>query len=186
MQIDKLIIAPKGKWKGINETRRIKHLVKRLPSPLVKKLIETETTIRLTTRPITTFTDMKNLKGISPPTWNGITWDEILGVAQGNKIILRYGCDKELYYGTVSMVLHEIGHAVDYIESKITARCKIFNAIWERERKNLINASNIVNEQKDEFYAETFAMFYLNSYTRNKLRLQAPLTYSYFKDYIYN
>lgn len=61
--------------------------------------------------PVSSHPEMAQYRGVAPRGWPpGKTWDDIAGCAEGGTVFLGSGPP----YGSVSIALHESGHAFDY------------------------------------------------------------------------
>ena len=84
-------------------------------------------------------------------------------------------------------LLHEIGHAVDYIRD-IGYRSngqEFFNIyLQERDKLNFGLNQEYHKSSSIEFFANAFANYFYSDYTNQQLKENLPQTYTYIRDYI--
>ena len=79
-----------------------------------------------------------------------------------------------------STLLHEMGHASDFALGKgdYISNSNKFTDIYEAEKDKLFKENEYVRDSINEYFAETFLMYYTKNYI---LRIEAPKTYAYLK-----
>lgn len=181
--ISNLIILPKGNY-DINEANKMIGRIEKIPSPILQELYKENVNIILSTTNITEVKEYEYLKGVTPKGWEGTgkTWDDVPG-AGGKPVVARIGySDPGEAHGSVNLELHETAHAIDaYVFDNISSS-EEYKAIWGKEVVNLfVNEAYFVN-YSEEYFAETYAIFYLNEVENLKLKEKAPLTYEFIKN----
>ena len=80
-----------------------------------------------------------------------------------------------------STLLHEVGHATDYVlgGGGFISDGDSFSDIYNEEKDLLFADNSYIRESKNEYFAETFSMYYNQNY---QLRTKAPKTYNYIKN----
>lgn len=80
-----------------------------------------------------------------------------------------------------SSLIHEIGHAIDYVYGKgnFLSDSKSFVDIYELEKDSLFTNDVYVKSSNKEYFAESYVKFCVEPYS---LKNKAPKTYKYFKD----
>lgn len=88
-------------------------------------------------------------------------------------------------------MLHEIGHTWDTISFRFS-NAQAFTSIFTSEHFHLFNTNvfkespqnylNYYNDYCEEYFAECFALYFLNSQSNNLLHQYAPLTWNYIKN----
>ncbi len=135
--------------------------------------------------PITEQPEFAHLKGVVPRGHTN-SWDEIPG-AGGHVSMARVGYSE---YGkghsTINLELHEYGHVVDSFTVGVqVSETEEFKAIHAAEVDSLMNS----NSQRDyydiveEYFGETFAMYYYTAESRAELAEKAPRTFAFFNDF---
>jgi hypothetical protein len=84
-------------------------------------------------------------------------------------------------HGSVNLELHEIAHSIDKLVFQNVSKSKEFQLIWEEERGILFPGNSYFILHSEEFFAETFAMYYLNDETKLQLKKLVPQTYDFFQ-----
>ncbi|RFU61161.1 hypothetical protein D0466_19185 [Peribacillus glennii] len=150
-----------------------------IPAKLLKQLYENGYNIKLVNGPITNEPEMEEFKGVTPRGWEGtgLTWDDVPG-AGGNPVIVRIGySERGKGHGAINLELHETAHAIDYMLD--ISHSSKFIKVWKAEQKKVLKASYY--QYPEEYFAETFAMYYLSSASRKQLSAKAPLTVKFIK-----
>lgn len=181
MLLDNLIVLV-DKTYDQDEVHNIISRISNISHPILKGLVDDRVTIRLINEPITDDPNFSYLKGVTPRGWEGTgkTWDDIPG-AGGNPTIIRVGySEKGKGHGTINLELHEIGHAADGWVFEDVSKSDEFKSIWKKEVSNLFKADSYFNSYSEEYFAEVFAMYFLNDSEKEKVRKSAPRTYDFF------
>jgi|GEM_PF-759561 len=181
--ISNLIVLPHESY-NVNEANRMIGRIERIPSPILQELFKKNIKIILSNTNITAVKEYEYLKGVTPRGWEdtGKTWDDIPG-AGGKPVVARIGySDPGEAHGSVNLELHETAHAIDaYVFNNISSS-EEYKAIWSKEVVNLFGNEAYFVNYSEEYFAETFAMFYLNGAENSKLKEKAPLTYEFIKN----
>lgn len=79
-----------------------------------------------------------------------------------------------------SSLIHEIGHAIDYLYGggDFVSKREDFMGIYELEKDKLIEKDDYLKSSSSEYFAEAYMKYYLNTYS---LKVKAPKTYEYLK-----
>jgi hypothetical protein len=116
-----------------------------------------------------------------PRGWEGTgkTWDDVPGVS-GNPIAIRIGYSEPgKGHGAVNLELHETAHTVDSYLFNAVSSTKEFKDIWKKEANDLFGDNSYFLSYCDEYFAEAFAMFYLDNDHKFELSNRAPLTFKF-------
>lgn len=134
--------------------------------------------------PLTDLPEFSHLEGVTPRGWeaSGSTWDVVPG-AGGYVTAARIGYSEPGNgHSTTNLELHEYGHAVDTYAGGFTiSETEEFRSIMNEE-KDALFSDHEVSEYFDtpsEYFAEVFAMYYLNEDTRSELESRAPQTHEF-------
>ena len=135
--------------------------------------------------PITEQPEFAHLKGVVPRGHTN-SWDEIPG-AGGHVSMARIGYSE---YGkghsTINLELHEYGHVVDSFTVGVqVSETEEFRAIHAEEVDQLFGGSSQREyyNMAEEYFGETFAMYYYTDDSRSELAGKAPKTYAFFEDF---
>jgi Pro-Pro endopeptidase len=134
---------------------------------------------KLTDEPTARYLRRKTPRGYTFP-W--ITWDDVPGLG-GNRIVLvKIGhSESGKGHGSINLELHEVAHSVDRIVFDGIRSKPRFLEIWRKEASNLFPGNLYFINYPEEYFAESFAMYYYSEETRQHLKEAAPLTYQYIK-----
>lgn len=181
--IEKLVILPEGSYNKEEGNKIIKRISNIYPG-ILKRFLDKGICIKLTNTPVTELPELEYLRGIVPRGWQstGKTWDDVPGVS-GNPIVIRIGYSEPgMGHSSANLELHETAHTVDsYLLSSISAT-KEFKEIWKKEVKSLFGQNSYYNSYPDEYFAEAFAMFYLDGEYKYELSYKAPLTFNFIEN----
>jgi len=170
------------------------NILNRLPNKVIKKIYDRKFRIKLQNNVI----QIKSNENIGKLT-----------LAQGitdyntNTITVAYykedkHCKDILFKDTNKITtLHEIGHLWDSDQYgcsrfSIKAGKDVLKSIREKEAINLLNTKNFscssdnylkyFRDYSQEYYAECFALYFLNTQSNNILKNSAPMTYKYIEN----
>lgn len=182
--VNQLIIADKG-YEQSPEVSNIKSRISKIPISLLGKLKEKGVKIKLTAAPITNLPEYAYLKGQVPRGWEGTnrTWDDVPGIGGSSVVAIRIGYSEPGNgHSSSNLELHEIAHTIDSLVYNNLSSAKGFKEIWGKERVLLFGDNSYYKNYPEEYFAETFAMYYLNEETRKLLKKKAPLTAVFFEN----
>ena len=122
----------------------------------------------------------RHSKGITPRgwEWTGLTWDDIPG-SGGNNVLVRISRSEYGHgHGTTSLELHEMAHNIDKCVFQNISASEEWKTLMDRESKELYpNDINYMTAFSEEYFAESYMLYYLNAETRQWLQEKAPNTY---------
>ena len=152
-----------------------------LPESILRKVIEERIYVSLFNGKLTDNPSARNLSGITPRGYNlGKTWDEVPGVGGSKMVLVKIGSsDRGSGHGSVNLELHELAHSLDRHVYKLIREDPEFLGIWKIESKLLFPGRDYFLNFPEEYFAETFAMYYLGGEYQQLLREIAPQTYGY-------
>lgn len=174
--------------KGYETNTDVKGIMKRLssiPITTLQKLQKNGVTIKLVDQPITSVPEYSYLKGQVPRGWEGTdkTWDDVPGIGGTTVIVVRIGYSEYgKGHGSVNLELHETAHTIDSFVYQELSSTSSFKKIWSKETVALFGENDYYKNYAEEYFAETFAMYYYSSATRNILKSKAPQTYTFFQN----
>lgn len=153
----------------------------RLPLTMLSKINQQGIKIKLFTGSLTDNPTAKHLQGVKPRGYVGnTTWDDVPGIGGSKTILVKIGASKPGNgHSSVNLELHELAHSIDrYVYNEIRNNSR-FLKIWEQERGVLFRDSTYLTTFPEEYFAETFAMYFLNDATNEKLQRLAPKTFEF-------
>ncbi|MGG4168397.1 anthrax toxin lethal factor-related metalloendopeptidase [Rossellomorea vietnamensis] len=183
-QLENMILLPESTFDQEEAGEMIKRL-DHIPTSLLESAESQDIKIRLFQNKLTDFSTTSHLKGVTPRgyTNKSITWDDVPGIGGSKLVLVKIGhSEKGQGHNSYNLELHETAHSIDrYVLSDLYYKLD-FLPIWKREAPLLFPDEPYFNQYKEEYFAETFAMYYLNPETRNLLKQKAPATYQFFKE----
>ncbi len=108
------------------------------------------------------------------------TWDSVPGMSADRVVYAKIGHSE---YGkghtSISLELHEIAHAIDrYVFNNVRDN-PLFTEIWKLEVNRIFPSQEYYLNYSEEYFAESFAMFYFSPETNKELFEKAPHTFSF-------
>jgi Pro-Pro endopeptidase len=182
--LGEIVYVPKGAFQQSEAEQMIMRLSDINPD-ILKKMAQEKLRIKLFTGKLTDEADFSHLKGIKPRGYseNGPTWDDVPGAGGSDTVYVKIGSsNKGSGHGSVNLELHETAHTIDkYVLNEIRHHPD-FQKAWQSERERLFPGRGYFLMYPEEYFAETFTMFYYNQLTRNQLRETAPQTYRFLQN----
>jgi len=175
----KLLVLPSEGYDKDRASKIIKNLSK-IPDCILRKLLVSGGKIRLINGKLTDLPEYAHLKGVTPRGWEatGKTWDDLSGLGGYRDVVVKIDyC--ETTEGTINLELHETGHMVDCAFSNVSKSAS-FLELWKIEVLKVFSDTCIfdyVNEYSEEYFAETFAIYFYDYKGKEYLKEHAPLTY---------
>lgn len=179
-QLDTVILLPTEEFDSIEAKTMIVRIAA-LPDSLLTKIKNHNIKIQLFTGLLTDFPSTKHLKGKIPRGYtNGTVWDDVPGMGGGTIVFVKIGAsDYGNGHGSINLELHELAHSVDQIVFNGIRFNKEFLQIWNEEVNDLFPGESYFINYPEEYFAETFAMFYTDRNTKKILQERVPKTYSF-------
>jgi Pro-Pro endopeptidase len=181
-QLNEMVLLPKSLFDEKAAAGIITRMAD-LPETLLEKVNEQGITLKLFTGKLTDNQTARYLAGQIPRGYNSqTTWDEVPGIGGSQVVLVKIGSsEKGKGHGSVNLELHEMAHSIDKLVFQNISKNKEFKLIWEEERGILFPGNSYFLLHAEEYFAETFAMYYLNDETKLQLKEAAPQTYNFFK-----
>ncbi|MFU0789914.1 anthrax toxin lethal factor-related metalloendopeptidase [Virgibacillus proomii] len=175
----KVIKVPSGSY-DVAEANKINANIKKFGDNILQRMYNNGVEVHMVNGPITDHPSMRHLRGVTPRGWEGTgkTWDDIPG-AGGNPVVVRIGYSETgMGHGSVNLELHETAHAIDtYIFNDYSSTSE-FRYAFYYEANQLFGNDGYNSYYPEEYFAESSAMYFLNSTTRARLQQYAPYTYN--------
>lgn len=181
--ISKLVVLPEEQYDEI-EVKKILDRISRIYPRVLDNLLSRGVKIKLITSNITELPEYEYLKGKIPRGWEGTgkTWDDVPGVS-GNPVAIKIGfSERGKGHGSINLELHETAHTIDGYILNMISKTKTFEDVWKSDVNSLFPQNSYFMQYPDEYFAETFAMFYLDNSSKYELSLKAPKTFKFFED----
>lgn len=172
------------------EASNMMNRVMNISPKIIKSIYYSGVRMKFCNGRITDEPEYMELRGKVPRGWEGLgkTWDDVPGAGGTTTPIARIGYSQpntKNGHNSINLELHELAHSIDnyimggYTGSQISESVKFTN-IWDSEVLNLLPDFYYM-DYPEEYFAETFAMYYLNDKTNSNLRIKAPRTHAFIK-----
>lgn len=183
-QLENMVLLPQAAYDKTEAMEMIERL-DHIPTSLLESTSSQEIKIRLFEKKLTDFSTTSHLKGVTPRgyTNKSITWDDVPGIGGSKLVLVKIGhSEKGKGHNSTNLELHELAHSIDrYVLTDLHYELE-FLPLWKSEAPRVFPNEPYFLQYKEEYFAETFAMYYLNPETRNLLKKKAPATYQFFKE----
>ncbi|MEK3797455.1 toxin [Peribacillus sp. FSL H8-0477] len=177
--LQKLFLFPKGNFNTAGALSIVER-VSYLPEDLINKLNQDRIKIQLFTGDLTDNSGARYLKGTTPRGYlnQETTWDDVPGMGGSRIVYVKIGASgKGQGHGSVNLELHELAHTIDKMVYGEIHDKEAFLSAWKKEVTSLFPGQSYFHSYPEEYFAETFAMYYLNPEEKELLKRKAPLTY---------
>ncbi|WP_077213691.1 anthrax toxin lethal factor-related metalloendopeptidase [Bacillus dakarensis] len=180
--LNEIIVLPNEPF-DINEAAAIINRVDKLPHSLLMKIHGQHIIIKLFTGKLTDNPTADHLRGLIPRGYTSEKkWDDVPGIGGGRTVLVKIGHSEEgMGHGSINLELHELAHSIDQKVYQQLRYNPNFIEIWKQESSRLFPDSIYEQTFQEEYFAESFAMFYLNDESNRELKDKAPKTYEFIK-----
>jgi Pro-Pro endopeptidase len=179
-QLDDIVLLPESPFNQ-KEAALVISRLSALPEVLLDQITQQGIIVKLFEGKLTDNPTASHLSGITPRGYQSdITWDDVPGIGGGKTVLVKIGAsEKGKGHGSVNLELHELAHSVDRFILQEVKYNRPFLDAWERERSILFPGNSYFLLFPEEYFAESFAMYYLNDETKKILFELAPETYEF-------
>ncbi|MFD2445762.1 toxin [Bacillus sp. CGMCC 1.16607] len=177
-QLDSIVILPEAPFNQ-KEAANIISRLSLLPDTLLDQIVDKDIKVKLFEGKLTKNPTASHLSGLIPRGYQTkITWDDVPGIGGGSLVLVKIGSsEKGKGHGSVNLELHELAHSIDKFILHEVKYNRLFLDAWEEERADLFPGRSYFLLFPEEYFAECFAMYYLNDSTKKTLFEHAPKTY---------
>lgn len=185
--LGEIVLLPTESFDEIEAAAIISRL-DQLPSTLLQKIDNQNIKIKLFSGRLTENPSVRHLTGMIPRGYtSSTTWDQVPGIGGGKTVLVKIGySDQGMDHGSVNLELHELAHSIDrYIFEEIRSNSQ-FIRIWQEEQPQLFPNDSYFSTFSEEYFAESFALYFLNVETRSYLYENAPKTFSFIRQMAHN
>ncbi|HYK73054.1 MAG TPA: toxin [Pseudoneobacillus sp.] len=182
IQLDHIVILPETSFNQ-QEAAKVISRLSLLPDFLLDQIKEQGIVVKLFEGKLTENPTASHLRGVIPRGYHSkTTWDDVPGIGGGKTVLVKIGAsEKGKGHGSVNLELHELAHSIDHFILHEVKYNRSFLDAWEKERSVLFPGTSYFLLFPEEYFAETFAMYYLNDETKETLYQRAPQTYEFIK-----
>lgn len=176
----KLIVLPENDFDQAEAAKIINRLTI-LPETMILKAVNSNIKVKLFEGRLTDNPTASHLKGIVPRGYTSKkTWDQVPGIGGSRTVLVKIGSsEKGKGHGSVNLELHEFAHSLDRHVYDGIRQEERFLEIWKRESLLLFPGRAYFLDYPEEYFAESFAMFYIGGLPAKLLKEAAPQTYQY-------
>lgn len=182
--LDYIIMVPTEEF----DEHAVKQMVQRidqLPQDLLGKIVKQRIVVLFFQGKLTDLPSTNNLAGLIPKGYakTGSTWDDVPGSGGNRTVHVKIGAsDYGKGHSSVNLELHELAHSIDKLVFNKIRENSYFLSIRRLEARILFEERDYFIQYPEEYFAESFAYFYLNENTRDTLYEKAPKTYHFIKN----
>jgi Pro-Pro endopeptidase len=182
-ELGNIVILPNTPFNQPETVQVISRLDK-LPTSLLGKINRNRIVIKLFTGKLTDNPTADHLSGIIPRGYSSnTTWDDVPGIGGSKTVLVKIGASaKGNGHGSVNLELHELAHSIDRHVFNGLHYKKNFLEIWNQEKERLFPEVSYLRTYPEEYFAESFAYFYMGGQYQIELKKKAPLTYQLIKN----
>lgn len=175
-----IIILPEESFDHVEGAAIIERL-NQLPSSLLKKVQSSGIKVKLFTGKLTDNKTAQKFTGIIPRGYTSQkTWDDVPGIGGGKVVLVKIGAsEKGKGHSSINLEFHELAHSIDYKVLNNASKTEAYRLVWNEEKGKLFPKRQYFLQYAEEYFAETFAMFYIGGKEKEKLLQLAPKTYHY-------
>jgi Pro-Pro endopeptidase len=180
--IGKMIVLPEDDFDQ-KEAAGIINRIAMLPDSMLKRAVNHNIRVKLFEGNLTDNPSARHLKGVIPRGYTtNRTWDQVPGIGGSRTVLVKIGSsDKGKGHSSVNLELHELAHSLDrHVYGGIREK-EQFLKIWRHESRLLFPGRAYFLDYPEEYFAESFAMFYIGGMPTRLLQQAAPQTYQYIK-----
>ncbi|RFU65455.1 anthrax toxin lethal factor-related metalloendopeptidase [Peribacillus glennii] len=165
-----------------DEALLIIETVGKLPPFMIDRLLQNDVRVKLFTGSLTDNKSARHLKGQVPRGYKDTsrTWDDVPGMGGSRNVLVKIGASRKgSGHGSVSLELHELAHTIDTILYGRIREDKDFLKIWRKEAPILFPGESYFLQYPEEYFAESFAMYYKDKHYKSLVNSKAPETFLY-------
>ena len=177
-----IVVLPQEKNYDIKAVKGIISRLDHLPPSMLSKVDVKGIKVKLFQGKLTDNPTAAYLKGKTPRGYqnHSITWDDVPGIGGSKTVLVKIGSsEKGKGHGSVNLELHELAHSLENYLYDGKNDEKIFIPIWKKEAPKLFPGNSYFINYQEEYFAESFAMFYYSTYTNKQLKKFAPMTFDF-------
>ncbi|NLP49131.1 toxin [Bacillus sp. RO1] len=182
--LNQLIYLPPGNFSKEDAANMIRH-VSNIPPHILHVLVQQNVHLYLFNGKLTDVEGFEHLHGVKPRGYSnqGSNWEDVPGIGGSKLVLAKIGhSNKGLGHGSINLELHELAHSIDrYVFGNIRYN-QTFLKAWKSEVSSLFPNRNYFHTFPEEYFAETFAMYYLNDVSRFELAKHAPHTFLFYQN----
>ncbi|MCQ6275154.1 toxin [Bacillus sp. V3B] len=177
-ELNHIIILPNSNFNQEEAAKMISRL-DRLPTSLLAKIYRNDIVVKLFTGNLTDNRTATHLSGVVPRGYvKKVTWDNVPGMGGSKTVLVKIGSSNQGNgHNSINLEFHELAHSIDRHVYRGLRYQQHFLDIWNQEKDQLFPGNHYFLTFPEEYFAESFAYFYMGGKYREKLKRSAPMTY---------
>ncbi|HZH60397.1 MAG TPA: toxin [Metabacillus sp.] len=179
--VKELILLPNSDFPEKEAVKMINNIQK-VDDYILLLAAEESIQVKLFTGSLTNLNGLNKLKNIKPRGYgeNDPNWELVPGMSEDRVVYAKIGHSEfGKGHGSICLELHEFAHAIDRYVFHYVRLDPVFINIWKQEVDLLFPFNNYFLQFPEEYFAETFAMYYYDKNSNEVLNEMAPLTFKY-------
>lgn len=176
-----MVVVPKTVEQS-DELNQMLYSIDRIDTSILSYLRKQGVMIRLFQGQLTDEPLLYYLKWQQPRGWEkNVSWAEVPGSGGDWLVSAKIGASSPGNgHGSINLELHEIGHTVFHFLS--TKGASAFTKIWDEEVDKLFPNKAYYTSYTSEYFAETFAYYYVNENHSKEFFQSAPKTFTFMQN----
>ncbi len=182
--MNQLIYLPSRDFSEKEAAVMIQH-VSNIPFNILNGLVQQNVHLYLFNGKLTEVEGFEHLQGVKPRGYsmNGSNWEDVPGIGGSKLVLAKIGHSKKgMGHGSLNLELHELAHSVDRYVLGNVRNNHAFQEAWKKEVTSIFPNRSYFQTFPEEYFAEAFAMYYLNDVSRLELAKHAPQTFLFFEN----
>lgn len=182
--MNQLIYLPSKDFPEKEAAVMIQH-VANIPVNILDVLVQQNVHLYLFNGKLTEVEGFEHLQGMKPRGYsmNGANWEDVPGIGGSKLVLAKIGhSNKGMGHGSVNLELHELAHSIDRYVLGNVRNNQTFQEAWKKEVSSMFPNRSYFQTFPEEYFAETFAMYYLNEVSRLELAKHAPQTFLFYEN----
>ncbi|MCM3617257.1 toxin [Sutcliffiella horikoshii] len=182
--MNQLIYLPTKDFSEKDAALMIQH-VANIPPNILNVLVQQNVHLYLFNGKLTEVEGFEHLQGIKPRGYsmNGSNWEDVPGIGGSKLVLAKIGhSNKGMGHGSLNLELHELAHSIDHYVLGNVRHNQTFQEAWKNEVTSIFPNKSYFQTFPEEYFAETFTMYYLNDVSRLELAKHAPQTFLFFEN----
>lgn len=179
--LKEIVVIPEYSF-HIDEVTAIIYRLDQLPANILDEMRKKGIKVVLFNGKLTDNPSAFHLKGVVPRGYpKHIVWDDIPGIGGSKIVLVKIGHSEQgKGHGSVNLEYHEIGHSLYHYIFNTDNLISEITRMWEKEADTIFPDQSYFLDYKEEYFAESFALYYYSDETRSILKQRAPSTYAFF------
>lgn len=179
--LKEIIVIPENSF-NIEEVTAIIHRLDKLPVNILRDMKKKGIKVVLFNGKLTDNPSASHLKGIVPRGYpKHIVWDDVPGIGGSKIVLVKIGHSAQgKGHGSANLEYHEIGHSLYHYIFNNDSLVSEITSMWKKDAEAIFPEQSYFLDYKEEYFAESFALYFYSVETRSRMKQVAPSTYAFF------